>query len=226
MMNDTASGARSVFAVIAIAVLAGCASPTPPWSPTVTDDPITGTKRCVAAAYDRASGGNFSRTGYLYPVVEFNSEFGLLVGVSSGGPVRLPVGNIVWRVDDKPYRELRALNNPTQGTPASASEAAADMTSARIAETIKYAQKLAANAGATATVASGEEAAAMLNEMLGGSALIYRANRSNAQFGLPTGQEQRVGQWTSDGMRPIPLDASFKQAVEYCREAIKPTSHR
>jgi len=88
------------------------------------------------------------------------------------------------------------------------------MTSARIAETIKYAQKLAATAGATATVASGEEAAAMLDEMLAGSALIYRANRPNAQFGLPTG---RVGQWTSEGLRPFTLDAAFRQGVEHCR---------
>lgn len=219
-MNDTVAKARLIFAGIGLAILSGCAAPTPPWSPTVTADPITGTKRCVVAAYDRAAGASFSRTGYLYPVVEFNSEFGLLVGVSSGGPIRLPVGDIVWRVDDRPYRELRAFNNPAHVTPPIPGETAADMTSARVAETIKYAQKIAANAGATATVASGEEAAAMLNEMLAGSTLMYRANRPNAQFGLPTGQEQRVGQWTSEGLRPIPLDGAFRQSVEHCRAAI------
>lgn len=94
------------------------------------------------------------------------------------------------------------------------------MTSARLAETIKYAQKLAANAGATATVTSGTEAAAMLDEMLAGSTLIYRANRPNTQFGLPTGYEQRVGQWTSEGQRPYPLDATFRRGVEQCQTAM------
>jgi len=221
-MNHAATSAHAVLAGIAIALLSGCATPVPPappWSSTVTTDPITGTRRCVVAAYDRVAGASYSRTGYLYPVIEFNSEFGLLVGVSSGGPIRFPVGDIVWRVDDRPYRELRAFNNPTQGSPPSG-ETAADMTSARIAETIKYAQKLAATAGATATVASGEEAAAMLDEMLAGSTLVYRANRPNAQFGLPTGHEQRVGQWTSEGLRPIPLDATLRQSVEQCRATI------
>lgn len=220
-MKHAAASAHAALAGLAIiALLSGCATPVPPappsWSSTVTTDPITGAKRCVVAAYDRVAGASYSRTGYLYPVVEFNSEFGLLVGVSSGGPIRFPVGDIIWRVDDRPYRELRAFNNPTQGSPPSG-EVAADMTSARIAETIKYAQKLAATAGATATVASGGEAVAMLDEMLAGSTLIYRANRPNAQFGLPTGHEQRVGQWTSEGLRPIPLDATFRQGVEQCQ---------
>lgn len=221
-MNHAATSAHAVLAGIAIALLSGCAThvpPAPPWSSTVTTDPITGTKRCVVAAYDRVAGASYSRTGYLYPIIEFNSEFGLLVGVSSGGPIRFPVGDIVWRVDDRPYRELRAFNNPTQGS-STTGKTAADMTSARIAETIRYAQKLAANAGATATVASGAEATAMLDEMLGGNTLIYRASRPNAQFGLPTGHEQRVGQWTSEGLRPFPLDATFRQSVEQCRTAI------
>ena len=74
--------------------------------------------------------------------------------------------------------------------------------------------------GHSATVASGAEATAMLDEMLGGNTLIYRASRPNAQFGLPTGHEQRVGQWTSEGLRPFPLDATFRQSVEQCRTAI------
>jgi|GEM_PF-1461232 len=221
-MKHAGTSAHAALAGLAIALLSGCATsvpPAPPWSSTVTTDPITGTKRCVVAAYDRVAGASYSRTGYLYPVVEFNSEFGLLVGVSSGGPIRFPVGDIVWRVDDRPYRELRTFNNPTQGSPTTG-ETAADMSSARIAETIKYAQKLAATAGATATVASSEEASAMLDEMLAGSTLIYRANRPNAQFGLPTSHGQRVGQWTTEGLRPIPLDATFRQGVEQCRTAM------
>lgn len=60
----------------------------------------------------------------------------------------------------------------------------------------------------------------MLDEMLAGNTLVYRANRPNAQFGLPTGHEQRVGQWTSEGLRPIPLDATLRQSVEQCRATI------
>lgn len=60
----------------------------------------------------------------------------------------------------------------------------------------------------------------MLDEMLGGNTLIYRANRPNAQFGLPTGHEQRVGQWTSEGLRPIRLDVTFRQSIDQCRTAM------
>src|SRR5690606_38699484 len=82
------------------------------WSVSRTSDPITGVSSCVVTAYDTAAGLKYSRFGFLYPVVENNSKLGLLVGVSSGGKMRLPTGDILWRVDDNPHRTLRAADNP------------------------------------------------------------------------------------------------------------------
>jgi len=77
-----------------------------------SSESAAGSETCVVAAYDRGAGLRFSRTGYLYPIVEMHPVHGLLVGVSSGGRFRLPTGDIVWRVDGRPYRELKAANNP------------------------------------------------------------------------------------------------------------------
>lgn len=220
-MKRTALTACAVLGGL-VAALSGCTHPqvtylaptAPPWSPTITTDPVTGTTRCVVAAYDRVAATSYTRTGYLYPIVEFHSEHGLLVGVSSGGLIRFPVGDIVWRVDAQPYRELRAIDNPTQIPDAPIAATGNDAVAASIADTVKLSQRLVANATSTATVASDEKARAMLDEMLADSSLIFRVNRPNTQLGLPTVQEQQVGQWTSEGQRPIPLDATFHQAVE------------
>jgi hypothetical protein len=55
------------------------------WVAKQATDPITGASSCTVTASDRAAGMRFTRTGATYPVVELNSEHGLLVGVSSGG---------------------------------------------------------------------------------------------------------------------------------------------
>jgi len=82
------------------------------WSVVRTQEPIAGRQTCAVSALDRIGGLRFTRIGIMYAVVENNTEAGLLVGVSTGGRWRLPVGDIVWRVDDKPYRTLRAMDNP------------------------------------------------------------------------------------------------------------------
>lgn len=85
------------------------------WTASASSDPITGVQRCVVTIPDRRIGSAFSRTGAIYPFVEQNSELGLMVGVSSGGQIRLPTGDIEWRVDDKPHHTLRAADTPSSG---------------------------------------------------------------------------------------------------------------
>jgi hypothetical protein len=178
------------------------------WSVSESVDPITGVRRCVVAAFDRAMNTRYSRTGYLYPFVEANSLTGLLVGVSSGGRFRLPSGDIVWRVDDRPYRELHAADNPLPATPEGESSALQDLTN--------YQMRAIQAATATATVASGQRAREILDEMLGGSTLVFRGASAAPSYGLPSQQTNEVGQITNEGLRPYALDQSFRDGLTAC----------
>lgn len=192
-------------------------APKPVWTVTRTTDPITGATSCVVAAYDKAAGISFSRTGALYPFVENSSIHGILVGVSSGGRIRLPTGDILWRVDDKLFRTLRAADNPpgAGGSALSTGDSAME-------QLIEQQMKLVAAATATSTVAGGALAKEMLQEMLGGRGLVYRAAAASVSYGLPDGQRGAVGQYTKDGLRPYPLDDSFRSGLATCGIEIPP----
>jgi uncharacterized protein (UPF0276 family) len=69
---------------------------------------------------------------------------------------------------------------------------------------------------ATSTMASGEMAKAMLAELRAGHGLIFRAAASTGAYGLPDSGMYRVGQYTKDGLKPIPIDASLETALGEC----------
>lgn len=197
------------------------------WDVSRSVDPITGQSRCVVAAYDKLKANSkrpftFSRSGYLYPVVELNSAYGLLVGVSSGGRFRLPTGDILWRVDDRPYRELHAADNP--GLPANqfaVPRTGNEVADRKVEEAMTSTSKFAASMTATSTMSSGRVAGEMLREMLAGRSLIFRSAASVPSYGVPTDREYQVGQYTSQGLiRPIPLDASFRESIVGCGIAL------
>lgn len=184
-------------------------APKPVWQVTRTTDPLTGATSCVVAAVDTAAGMSFTRMGALYPIVENNSVHGLLVGVSSGGRFRLPTGDIQWRVDDHPLRVLRAADNPTGA-------ATSSVPSGTMQQLADQQMKLIAAATATSTLVSGAAARAMLDEMLAGKGLIFRAAAAANPYGLPGEQQAAVGQATKGGLRPYPLDDSFHAGVAAC----------
>jgi hypothetical protein len=189
------------------------------WSVTKTEDPITGKKTCVVAAYDQYSSSRYSRTGFLYPIVEKSEALGVLVGVSSGGRFRLPTGDILWRVDGLPHRILKAIDNPPSGnfTPTMAPfRTGNEATDKAIADAMASSSAVSASLTATSTVASGEKAVELLTEMLSGQGLIYRSATATPVYGLPSNQANMVGQFTADGLKPIPLDASFKAGLVEC----------
>lgn len=208
---------RKLFACLAIAslVISPAAQakkkPKPAWQVMRATDPVTRASTCAVVASDYVGGTRFTQTGALYPVVEMNSTYGLLVGVSSGGQIRLPVGDILWVVDDLPYRELKAAENPGAVPPPSAPGAEA------VAELTAYAQHLARTMTATSTMASGTKAREMLDEMLRGSALLFRSAGTGPQTGLPDYQGLAAGQVNRKGeLKPIPLDASFHDGLHAC----------
>lgn len=184
------------------------------WSVSRTADPITGDSSCVVTAYDRVLGMKYTRVGYLYPVVELNSKLGLLVGVSSGGRFRVPTGDVLWRVDDRPHRVLRAADNPANGGTFSA---APYKTGNEITDrAIQQAMAQTAGLMSTSTVATGEKAKEMLAEMVASKSLIFRAASAAPAYGLPSSRTVEVGQFTRDGLTPIPLDDSFRRGLAEC----------
>jgi hypothetical protein len=196
----------SLVVLIIISPAAARKPARPVWQVMRTSDPITGKSSCVVAIIDRAAGLSFTTTGTIYPFVENNSEMGLLVGVSSGGKVRLPTGDIVWRVDDHPHRELKVADNPA------AASTSDDPATRAMSQTLALARSFSA----TSTVASGDKAREMLDEMIAGSSLQFRSASVTASYGLPDDRARMTGLMTKDGLRPYPLDASFRDALSQC----------
>lgn len=197
---------------IAAAALAGCATApgsTPRWQVIRSSDPITGITSCVVAAPDQAAGMSFTRSLMLYPIVEMNSQRGLLVGVSSGGQIRVPVGQVLWRVDDKPFREVGRSMTDMASTFANPSTSPADIA--------RMQQEMIEAATATSTVAEGQEAMEMLAEMRAGRSLLFRQKQAAASYGLPGSGTSAVGQYsTAGGHEAIPLEESFAAGLRAC----------
>lgn len=220
-MRTVRFGAATALALVCFTAQPALArkKPQTTWSVSRVSDPVTESETCVVAAFDRGAGLRFSRSGYLYPIVERHPVHGLLVGVSSGGRFRLPTGDILWRVDDHPYRTLKAADNP----PTSASSftipdlpAGDDASSQAVRDTVANAMQLASGMAATSTVASGDTARAMLAEMLVGQSLIFRASAAVPDYGLPSARTYEVGQITGKGFRPFPLDESLRAGFAAC----------
>lgn len=183
------------------------------WQVMRVTDPITHASSCAVTASDYVGKIRFTQIGGLYPVVEMNSTYGLLVGVSSGGRYRLPTGDVLWVVDERPHRELHAADNP--GTPA-LPVVGADPTQATNAATA-YAMQMVKSGVSTSTMASGAKAREMLDEMLGGKSLLFRSAGFGPQIGLPNYSALMAGQFNEKGqLRPVPLDDSFREGLKAC----------
>lgn len=122
--------------------------------------------------------------------------------MSSGGRFRLPTGDILWRVDDNPFRELKAVDNPAPAGAMTASATGTDAASKAMEDMMALTSRLTAAATATSTLASGDRAREMLAEMLTGHSLLYRAAAAAPAYGLPGSGAYRVGQITAKGQRP------------------------
>jgi hypothetical protein len=189
------------------------------WQVSRVTDPLTGSTTCVVAAIDRIGNASYSRTGYIYPIVENNPVHGLLVGVSSGGRFRLPAGDILWRVDDKPFRQLKAADNPGAGAALSAMTLPTGTPEAALQsmqQVMANATRLSTALISTSTVASGPRAKEMLAEMLAGHSLLYRGATVAPEYGLPSRDMFEVGQYTRDGLVPFAIDDSFRAGLAAC----------
>lgn len=219
MIKYNLIAAVTVTALMTTSPTAAKKKPREAWSVTKTEDSITGAKTCVVAAYDQVRKSRFTQTGALYPIVEKNDTLGILVGVSSGGRYRLPTGDILWRVDKLPHRTLKAADNPATASSLDAStpyKTGNEVADKAMADAMAATSGMTAAMTATSTVASGGKASEMLAEMLSGHGLIFRSAAVAPAFGLPNDRSSRVGQYTDEGLKPIPLDASFRAGVTEC----------
>lgn len=195
--------------------------PVAAWQVMRATDPVTRASTCAVVASDYVGKMRFTQTGALYPVVEMNSTYGLLVGVSSGGRFRMPTGDILWAVDDLPHRELRAAENPGAVPPAAPHPSPQGNLEALTAYSIGLSQAMVA----PSTMASGPKAREMLAEMLAGRSLLFRSAGTGAQTGLPNYTALMAGQITGKGeLKPIPLDVSFRDGLKACGIAESPAS--
>ena len=220
-MKSRYSLAAAITATLLIAAPATAKDRVPrTWQATRTTDPVTGVSRCVVSALDYVGKTRYSRTGFLYPVIEKHPQHGLLVGVSSGGRFRLPTGTILWRVDEQPFREVRPEDGPMTADMSSALPSGVmgqDPVAAKaMADAMAMSGRMIMSATATSSFAMGDTARAMLAELRSGHGLLFRAKAAVADTGLPDSGMYRVGQITKDGLKPVPLDASLHTALAEC----------
>ena len=196
--------ASKKLAIVAIAatVVAGCGAPLNQdlnlkgWISERSQDPVSGVSRCVVTKPDQFSSLVFTTTFTLYPVIEMNPKYGLLVGVSSGGKFAVPVGDILWRVDQNTPISIKAHETPSSGPSYGGVNVNALLSGS--------------------TMASGKKARLMLAELKSGTSLIYREDLPQQQIGLPRSSIYRVGEISGGKRQALQLNASFHKALTDC----------
>lgn len=188
------------------------------WTATASIDPITGVERCVVSIPDRSFGSAFSRTGSLYPYVEQNSELGLMVGVSSGGRIRVPTGDIDWRVDDNPHHTLKAADTPSSGVdiPGASTEGMSEATLEAYEKSMADAEGMVFSIQNGVTAVGGEQAETLLSELRAGTELRFRSKSAAPSAGLVSSATYLTGRFENGELVPFLLDDSLEQALAIC----------
>lgn len=183
---------KSFLPLIALAllVLSSCSTTsitpeirwvTQSWKDQFTDEQHT---MVTTGSYYHSDGRVSTVTGRTYPFVGKRGDT-LLVGVRSGGQLRIPVGDVQLRIDDHPAWTITMIETPLER------EAEGDAQQAAI-------QSVIAASTRPYTAATGEKAQQILQQMLSGKKLIYR----QVTPGMPT---STTGEYL--------LDESFKAAL-------------
>ena len=186
--------------LIAAGLMAGCSVAEPGsgghWLPNVRMDEFTKRPHCIVTAETGGIRGGFIQ-GYntifrfrFYPFVEMvNKE--LRLGVRSDVLVEIPVGDVQVRIDDGKIWTIASSETPLDYARKGYMNVAMDTVN---------------GAKLPYTVATGEKARAILQEMVAGRLLWYRV----------LGLNQKV---TNAGW--FPLDVSFRRALARCGISLK-----
>jgi hypothetical protein len=199
--------------------IVGCASIAPKvkWIASTQFDRFTDITTCSVSTGSLYTGSSvFTYSNHLYPFIEVvNND--LRVGVKSGGKYKVPVGDVQLRIDSNKAWTISMSETPVIAKPNTPVNAQLDLMTEYAKNLPKEQQKLIVDSYKTAmsttgkmlspfTVATGDKAKSILNEMLSGKILIYRT----LGLGPMTGN---VGGSTGEFL----LDASLNTALEKCQ---------
>lgn len=175
---------RILCSALALAIT-GCAStsePTGPWAASVKHDRFSGEVECFVS-----TGDFFTETSVVtsnnkyYPLIQVKNGV-LMVGVRSGGRFPIPVGDVKIRVDSNKAYDISITETPVDEKvdPVIASmkasyESLPEDQKKLVISAIDNASKTQKAMVSTYTVATGDKAKALLEEIKHGRKLIYQA---------------------------------------------------
>ena len=212
---------RPFIMMLSVVALGACASSNAapsskgPWIADQSTDKVTGETRFVVSAQHKILGASVRSGAKLYATIEEHRTAGLMVGVASGGNTyRVPVGEIIWRVDENEVRELKVSDTPATGSGTVDLMSMID-TSAYTPEQLAALKQSQALTNATmsaiqngVTMAGGTKAQDMLAELRSGTRLRFRTAQPDAGM--------TVRQNAGDQYAEVALDESLDIALETC----------
>ncbi len=176
---------KRILCVSMLLAITGCAStsePAGPWAASVKHDRFSGDVECFVS-----TGDFFTETSVVtsnnkyYPLIQVKNGV-LMVGVRSGGRFPIPVGDVKIRVDANKAYDISITETPVEQKldPIMASmkatyESLPEDQKKLVMAAIDNANKTQKAMVSTYTVATGEKAKAILEEIKHGRKLIYQA---------------------------------------------------
>lgn len=162
---------------VIIAALSGCATGGDLWKATQETDSFSdvSTKMVTVGDFKRGSVLSTSSLRYYPFVGVFDGS--LVVGIRSGGRIKVPTGTVQMRIDANQAWTISPEETPVMMTPAIAPAATYPMPSVaevNIQQIQEAAMKTVQQSMSPYTVATGDKAKKIIAEMLVGKKLIYR----------------------------------------------------
>lgn len=204
---------RILCGALALAIT-GCAStsePTGPWAASVKYDRFSGEVECFVS-----TGDFFTETSVVtsnnkyYPLIQIKNGV-LMVGVRSGGRFPIPVGDVKIRVDSNKAYDISITETPVDQKvdPVIASmkasyESLPEDQKKLVISAIDNASKTQKAMVSTYTVATGDKAKALLEEIKHGRKLIYQAGI----FANMPAMHSSIGE--------VEINASLSNALNQC----------
>jgi hypothetical protein len=196
--------------LVAVCAITACASNAPKqnWIVVKDTDQFTDKTTCTVTTGSFYSGGSvYTLNGNFYPYIQ-KDDSNVIVGVRSGGKVKMPVGNIQLRIDANPAWTVTSAETTILATSANVNsqpplyaDNLSDEQKKVFAETYKTAMNSTTQVMSPFTSTTGDKAHSILAEMLSGQKLIYRTIGLN-QAASSTGE--------------VLLDNSLKESLSQC----------
>ncbi|MEL1220074.1 hypothetical protein TVA88_13295 [Aeromonas hydrophila] len=200
--------------LVAVFTITACASHAPKqtWIVVTDTDQFTDKTTCTVTTGTFYAGDIvYTLDGNYYPYIQ-KDDSNIIIGVKSGGKIKIPVGNIQLRVDANPVWTITTdetmLLESSAGVyaqPPVYAENLSDEQKKAFAETYKAAMNSTTKIMSPFTSTTGDKAKTILAEMLRGQKLIYRTVGLN-QAASSTGE--------------VLLDNSLKASLSQCGIAL------